>query len=65
VTTITNLNNHAISVKIVAVSEEGAVTATDHITIMPKRKVTLPAGYSVNTNWASKNPKVVVNTKED
>ena len=62
--TVINMNNHAVSIKLVKLAADGTVLETDHITVMPKRKVELPPGFKVNTNWASKNPKVLIDSKE-
>jgi hypothetical protein len=49
------------SVKIV--SKDGNL---DYITVMPKRKVTIPEGFVVDSNWSATHPliKTVADTTE-
>jgi len=45
---VLNLNKHAVPVKLV--TPDGKV---DYATVAPSRRVTIPDGYKVNTNWLS------------
>jgi hypothetical protein len=58
---IVNMSSVVESVKIV--SKDGNL---DYITVMPKRKVTIPEGFVVDSNWSATHPliKTVADTTE-
>jgi len=50
---VQNLNRHAIPAKLVA--PDGSA---DYVTVQAGRRVTLPDGYTVDSNWLALTPKV-------
>jgi hypothetical protein len=57
---VLNLNGYAVHPRIR--NAEGVV---DSVHIMPKRRVTLPKGFSVDSNWLASTPKVSIYESSD
>jgi hypothetical protein len=54
---IVNMSSTPEPVKIVR-EDQGKVVHTDFITVMPKRQVDIPDGYTLDRNWAVQHPHV-------
>lgn len=58
-TKVINLNTHPVSVRI------NTPSGPDCVYLMPRAKVDLPEGASIDKNWLSQEPKVLVREDAD